>query len=93
MAAKGEGEKTVLCCFNEHRRSVTLSGTCKELETVVKERFADKIPKEADIFLQINHQGWSGEFIDLTEDDKIVDKSVLSVVVEQQEMVIPFKFF
>ena len=83
-------EKCVLCCFKDHRRTVRFCGTLHNLKEQVKKTFNDVIPDGYEIFLQIKHEGWSGQFIDLNEDEEIADRSIVTVVVEQKEVSISF---
>ena len=91
MAAESNKEKeakerkSVLCCFGKHRRSIKFEGM-NELKEGVKEIFKDYLPKDCDIFFQLKNEQWSGEFTDVTDESEIIDKSVLRVVVEGQEV-------
>ena len=85
--AEGGRMMEVLCCFKDHRRSVTFSGNLIDLKEQLKKKFQGVLPKNCEICLQMKDENWSGQFTDISEDKDIVDKSILNVVVEKQEVI------
>ncbi len=74
---------TVLCCYKEHKRSISFSGcSVNDLKKEVLTSFHDIIPEDSAIFLQVKNESWNDQFIDLNDDEYNIDKSVLTVVVE-----------
>ena len=55
----------------------------KDLVSEVKTKFSDLITDpSAELFLQLKHEAWGGEFVDIDENQEVADKSVIKVVVE-----------
>ncbi len=51
---------------------------------VLRTTFEDVIAPPCQVFLQLKHEDWSGEFVDIGEMDTIPDKSVIRAAVERQ---------
>lgn len=89
-------EKTVLVCFCERSRPITFtsggSDSKSDPELVMKHfftTFEDQITKSGaqrnELFLQIKEEEWGNEFVDVSRERVISDRSVLKVVMEKSE--------
>ena len=89
-------EKTVLVRFCERSRPITFTSGGSDSESdsdlVLKQflrTFDDQITKSAaqrnELFLQIKEEEWGGEFVDVSREQVIPDRSVLKVLVEKSE--------
>ncbi len=79
-------EKSVLVCYKERKRPVTFmsNGTITERKSAhaaIKKVFQDMLPK-SELALQVKHESWYGNFVDLGKDDIISDRSVLQVAID-----------
>ena len=75
-------EKEFLCCLGERKRLVKYKvnptkGDLKSALEAARTVFAEVITPTCEIFLQLKHENWSGEFVDISEMDSIPDKSVI----------------
>ncbi len=86
-------EKSILVCYQDRKRPVTFmsNGTVGERKSAyaaIKEVFQDMLPSDSDdsdattLALQVKHESWYGNFVDLGKDDLIDDRSVLQVAIE-----------
>ena len=78
------------CCttVRKHKSSISFRGcSVNNLKREVSTSFRDTIPEDSAIFLQVKNESWSDQIIDLNDDEDIVDKSVLTVVVEPRSEV------
>ena len=92
--------KNVLVCFGENKRPVSFSASSdvaterKELEGVIFAKFQDVLEdspqpstsSRCSLLLQLKSEGWSGEFVDLSEDALIPDSSVIRAVCLQAKV-------
>lgn len=81
-------EKKVLVCFRERKRIVCLpnSGNEEQLRASAFQTFIDVLPTEIEkVFFQVKDEQWGGEFLDLTEGQEIVDRSILNMIVVSKQ--------
>ncbi len=78
-----EGDINVLIIFGERRRPLTLKNgnRSSDLKTAFFEAFGD-IVNEANeqFFFQLESDKWGGRFVDLTEEDALLDNAVVKAV-------------
>lgn len=79
--------KTVLVCFENHKRRVTFTGGPEELKDAVYRVFHDVLAASTDIFFQIRVEepNWEGVYVDLVEQDSVPDRSWIKVCVSEVE--------
>ncbi len=89
---KMEQERKVLVCLGKRKRLVALSSDSeisdkKVLLKKIKSEFKDKLPKtdSYEILLQMKDKEFD-EFIEVRESDKIEDKAILKLIVEEKEV-------
>ena len=75
--------KTVLACFKDHKRCVTLGGGQDELKEVYHV-FQDVLSASTIFFLQLKDHEWEGVYIDLLKQD-VPDRSWIRVCVSEAE--------
>ena len=75
--------KTVLACFEDHKRRVTFTGGPEELKDEVYCVFRDVLAAGTEIFLQmrVEEPNWEGVYVDLVEQDPVPDRSWVKVCV------------
>ena len=78
-------EKTVLICLGERKRQLTFCGDNEELCRRVKILFSDVVPKDKSVILQLKHEDWEGQFMDVRNDTVICNRSVLRAVVDNSD--------
>lgn len=82
--------KRVLVCFKKRKRSIRFNSDdnqcdSKVLEKRIKEEFKDCLPaadSPCEMFLQVKDKTWD-EFVDVMEGDKIEDKSVIQIILDE----------
>ncbi len=89
LSSADGAEKEFLCCFGERKRPVKfkvdpMKGDFNSALEVLRTTFEDVIAPTCQVFLQLKHEDWSGEFVDIGEMDTIPDRSVIRAVVERQ---------
>ena len=77
---------TVIVCLGERRRPVTLASpsSLEVLRARIRVEFSDILPQQEAgfrIVLQIRDESW-GMFVDVVDDQRITDRSVVNVIVE-----------
>ena len=73
--------KTVLVCFEDHKRRVTFTGGPEELKDEVYSVFSDVLKGNTEIFLQmrVEEPNWEGVYVDLVKQDSVPDRSWIKV--------------
>ena len=82
-------EKEFLCCFGERKRPIKykadpIKGDLSSALEAVRTVFEEVITPTCEVFLQLKHEDWSGEFVDILEMDSIPDRCVIRAVVARQ---------
>ena len=80
-------KKTVLACFEKRKREVIFSAGEDELQALiaaVKMVYNDVLPVGMKPVVQLKHEEWGGEFLDVKEGSIIPDKSVIQIVFENE---------
>jgi len=84
--AEIDGTKKVLVQLGSYNRVVAVDGGSRSereaLISSIRETFSDKIGDNDGVVLQMKDEEWGGAFVDYFE-DRVPDKSVLSVIVEK----------
>ena len=68
------GENTRVVCYN----------TTNDLKGNILETFKDVIEGH-DFFLQVKSEEWGGLFVDLNDDEQVLDKSVIKAVIKPKK--------
>ena len=81
--SKANSEKKVLVCLGERKREVVFvddgEDVRKALLGAIRQVFSDVIDNDSnELLLEVKHEEWSGEFVDLT--GTVIDRSVVKAV-------------
>ena len=98
--ASGMATKSVLVCFGERKRPVTLpnDSSVNDLKLAIVNEYQDVLPRSSSstdqsvadrLVLQIKSEDWDGVFVDLKDAAEVPDRSVLRVVEECQKVIVP----
>ena len=98
--ASGTATKSVLVCFGERKRPVTLTNnsSVNDIKLAIVNEYQDVLPRSTSstdqsvadrLVLQIKSEDWDGVFVDLKDDADVPDRSVLRVVEECQKVIVP----
>ena len=77
--------KEVLACFGDHKRVLNFSSTVKEIDDLKRAflaTFSDVLEsgvEEKNVVVQLKSEVWGGEFLDITDDQLIPDRSVIKI--------------
>ena len=74
----------VLVLLGDNTRVVCYNST-KDLKDSIVETFKDVIEGQ-DFFLQVKSEEWGGLFVDLKDDEEVVDKSVIKAVIKPRKV-------
>ena len=76
---------TCLVILRDHSRTVAFKKQ-EDLVQRVTEQFSDVITEHQCFFLQIEKAEWNGRFVDLQNEDEVPDKSVVKVILVENEV-------
>ena len=80
--AMATAAKKVLVKFEDRCRPIQFTGD--DLRVEIREAF--DLNQQEDFFIQIKDEDWGGEFVDVSDEKNIPDKSVIKIVLLKKQV-------